>query len=202
MLQPAVIIVAVVIAAWSISLAWPRKSIDISSAVNGKAYAVRNQPDAQAVADRLAALELRIRDFLDRAERRAPGDPRLKNIRQRWNGTLSETTDDVDVAYSLDKGSIHVCVRRADGQMESENTSMFVLLHELAHIATDTYGHKAEFWANMRFLLELAEVTGSYTYENFDDQAVSYCGKPLRDSPLTCVKTGQCRSELRPGDPQ
>lgn len=192
------VVVALAVTAWSIALAWPRSTVAVPSSVNGKQYSVRNRPDAQRVADRLASLELRVRDFLDRAERRAPGDPRLANIRRRWNGTLSETTEDTDVAYSLDKGSISVCVRRPeDGQMDSENTAMFVLLHELAHIATDTYGHKAEFWANMRFLLELAEVTGSYTYEDFDSQTSSYCGKPLRDSPLTCVKTQQCQSELR-----
>lgn len=187
---------ALVAAAWSVSLAWPRATVDLPSAVNGKQYAVRNEADAQRVADRLAVLEGRVRDFLDRAEARAPGDPRLLNIRKRWNGTLSETTDDAEVAYSLDKGSISVCVRAPGGGLEPENTSMFVLLHELAHIATDTYGHKPEFWANMRFLLELADVTGSYSYQNFDLQAVSYCGKPLRDSPLTCVKDKRCASSL------
>lgn len=191
------VVLALAVAAWSIVLAWPRTSVAIPSSVTGKQYSVRNQPDAQAVADRLASLELRVRDFLERAERHAPGDPRLANIRRRWTGTLSETTDDKDVAYSLEKGSISVCVRRPDGELESENTAMFVLLHELAHIATDTYGHKPEFWANMRFLLEVAEVTGSYTYQNFDAEAVSFCGKALRDSPLTCVKNKQCQSELR-----
>lgn len=192
------VILAVAVAAWSIVLAWPRNTVPLSSEVTGKRYTVRNAPDAQRVADRLAALELRVRDFLERADRHAPGDPRLANIRRRWNGTLSETKDDTEVAFSLDKGSISLCVRRADGELESENTAMFVLLHELAHIATDTYGHKPEFWANMRFLLEVAELTGSYTYENFDAQAMSYCGKPLRDSPLTCVKSKKCRSELAP----
>lgn len=190
------VVMAMAVAAWSILLAWPRTTVAVPSSTTGKPYSVRNQPDAQRVADRLAGLELRVRGFLERAERHSPGDHRLANIRKRWDGTLSETTDDTDVAYSLEKGSISVCVRGPDGELESENTAMFVLLHELAHIATDTYGHKPEFWANMRFLLELAEVTGSYTYEDFDSQAATYCGKALHDSPLTCVKNKQCQSEL------
>jgi hypothetical protein len=101
------------------------------------------------------------------------------------------------VAYSMSKKSIHVCVRRPGGGLESENTTMFVLLHELAHISTDRYGHSPQFWSNMRFLLELAEVTGSYAYQDFDNEVVTYCGRKLAASPLSCVKNRACRSELK-----
>lgn len=191
------VVVAMVLAAWAAWIAWPRTRLLVRSELTGKAYAVRNDGGAQAVADRLAALEVRIREFLDRAEALAPGDPRLRNIRERWDGTLAETAEtDVEVAYSVDKVAISLCVRRANGALEPENTSMFVLLHELGHVATDTYGHRRVFWANMRFLLELAEATGSYVYEDFDSVSTSYCGTPLRDSPLTCVKNRACASEL------
>ena len=192
-----VVVLALALAAWALWLAWPRKLVRVRAASTGKEYMVRNEAGAAAVADRLATLETRVRDFLERAEAYAPGDHRLAAIRRRWNGTLSETTVDSDVAFSLNKGSISVCVRRADGTLEPENTSMFVLLHELAHVATDSYGHKPEFWANVRFLLELADATGSYAYEDFDAVDTSYCGTRLRDSPLTCVKKRACASTLR-----
>lgn len=185
------------LAAWAVYLAWPRKLVAVRSQLTGKTYIVRNEHSAALVADRLAALEARVREFLDRAEQLAPGDPRLRNIRNRWDGTLAETThSDADAAFSIDKQAISLCVRRADGTLEPENTSMFVLLHELGHVATDTYGHRREFWANMRFLLELAEAAGSYVYEDFDSDTISYCGTLLRDSPLTCVKNRECASEL------
>ena len=31
---------------------------------------------------------------------------------------------------------------------------MFVAIHELAHIMTESVGHEPEFWDNMGFLLE------------------------------------------------
>ena len=188
---------ALAVVALALFLAWPRRLVRVHSTLTGKRYYVRNDPErGQAVADRLALLELRIRRFLHRAHQHAPGDPRLQRIAARWSGTLAETERDGDVAYSIGKDAISVCVRAPDGSLESENTSMFVLLHELAHVATDSYGHKPEFWANMRFLLELAEMTGTYTYQDFDATKTTYCGRALAASPLTCVKNGKCGSEL------
>lgn len=199
MTRSALVLAALAAAGWALYLAWPRRMRWVRSNLTGSQYYVKNMPDAEAVADRLAFLELRIRDFLHKAEGYAPGDPRLLNISRRWSGTLAETPHDEDVAYSVAKDTIHVCVRAPGGGLESENTGMFVLLHELAHIATDKYGHPPEFWSNMRFLLELAEATGSYKYENFDTSLVTYCGRKLAASPLSCVKNGACGSEIHRG---
>ena len=188
---------AAVAAVVALYVAWPRRMTWVRSDLTGSRYRVKVGPDAQEVADRLAYMELRIKRFLALARDYAPGDRRLLNIARRWNGTLSETPHDKDVAYSVAKDAISLCVRSADGRLESENTTMFVLVHELAHIATDEYGHSREFWANMRFLLELAEATGAYVYQDFDAQLVSYCGHALASSPLACVKNGACDSMLR-----
>ena len=181
----------------AVYVAWPRRMAYVHSHVTGKAYLVKNLPNSQAVADRLALMEHRVRDFLHKAKAHAPGDRRLHNIRMRWNGTLTETSEDKDVAYSIGKGAISICVRSPSGGLVDENSCMFVLLHELAHVATDTYGHEHRFWPNMKFLLELAERTGSYTYQDFERTETSYCGIPLTSSPLSCVKNATCKSELR-----
>lgn len=190
--------IAMMLVAWALWLAWPKRMIDVRSPVTGKVYTVKNAAGAQEVADRLAALELRVRKFLDEAEALVPGDARLANIRKRWNGTLSEIENTAEVAYSLGKDSVAVCVRSAAGQMEPDNTAMFVLIHELAHIASDKYGHTSEFWDNMQFLLELAERTGLYSYQPFESGDDAYCGFPLKSSPLTCVKKGTCAAMLPP----
>ena len=197
-IRSALVAVAVAAVVWALYLAWPRRMKWVRSDLTGKQYRVKNMQGAEAVADRLAFMELRIRDFLEKAQSYAPGDHRLLNIARRWNGTLSETPNDEDVAYSIAKDSISVCVRAQDGSLEPENTTMFVLIHELAHIGTDKYGHPPEFWGNMRFLLELAEATKSYSYQDFDSQMMTYCGRKLAASPLSCIKQGACSSELRP----
>lgn len=172
----------------------PRAMHMVRSSITGKDYVVRRMPDAQLMADRLATLEQRLHRLLQGAAAVMPDDPRIAAIRRRWDGTLSEVEAADEVAFSVDKTSVHVCLRNRRGEIEDLNSSMFVLIHELAHIATADYGHSQEFWANMRFLLELAERQGVYTYDTHDD--TTFCGHPLGTSPLTCVKRGTCQSLL------
>ena len=167
----------------------------VRSPITGREYSVRRAPDSQQVADRLALLEQRLNRLLDGANGMMPNDPRIATIRRRWDGTLSEVEAVDEVAFSVDKTSIHVCVRGPDGTIQDLNASMFVLLHELAHVATSDFGHSQAFWANMRFLLELAEHLGIYKYETHG--SATFCGHPLGASPLTCVKHGSCESTLR-----
>lgn len=176
---------------------WGRATVMKESHVTGKAYLVKNRKGSGAVADRLAELESHARRFLHAAKQLHPEDDRLLNISKRWNGTLAETPEDAkDVAYSISKKSIFICVRAKDGDTIADfNTCVFVLLHELAHVATNSWGHKPEFWKNMQFLLEAAEATGFYTYQNFGEKIETYCGRKLTVSPLTCLKQGRCRSQ-------
>lgn len=164
----------------------------------GAAYYVKNLPDAQAAADHLAYLDETITTFLDRALIKEPKDPRLQRIVERWSKTLSEVPDNADnVAYSLGKNSIYICVREKDGKLANTNTSIFVLLHELAHVATDSYGHTKEFWRNMKYLVELAEEVGVYTYIDHTEGVETLCGRVLGTNPLTCVKNKKCPSEIK-----
>ena len=146
-----VLLAAILAAAYTV--ARPGDVTWVRSSLTGKDYSVKKAPDAQAMADRLAELEHRLRRLLDGGAALVPGDPRLDAIRRRWDGTLSEVRAEGEVAFSIDKSSISVCLRDSRGAIEDLNTSMFVLLHELAHVATPDYGHSPQFWANMQFLL-------------------------------------------------
>ena len=177
-------------------MARPRAMTTVRSNITGKQYVVKRAPDSQVMADRLALLEQRMQRLLDGAASLMPDDPRIAAIRRKWDGTLSEVEAADEVAFSVDKTSVHVCLRDGTGRIEDLNTSMFVLIHELAHVATEDYGHSTQFWANMKFLLELAEQLGVYRYENYDSAGTTFCGHPLGTSPLTCVKSRTCDSSL------
>lgn len=166
---------------------------------NRTLYYVKNLPDAHEAAEHLARLDTTVKAFLDSATQRHPDDPRLHRIRERWSGTLAETPSaSENVAYSVGKNSIYICVREKNGGLADHNTSFFVLLHELAHVATDTYGHSKQFWKNMKYLLEMADELGVYAYVNHDEKEESLCGRVLGSNPLTCVKEKTCGSELKP----
>jgi len=183
--------------AWSAGAGLPAGVAAVTSRLNGKTYQVRRLPGAQEVADRLCQLERSLRRMMRRARDMLPADPRLLAIKARWNGTLREARPGNDIAYSISKDAVYVCVRDAAGRLGDLNTCMFVLLHELAHVATDEWGHPPQFWANMQFMLEVAERTGYYTYQSFEGAHVTYCGRHISSSPLTCVKRGTCQAALR-----
>ena len=48
-----------------------------------------------------------------------------------------------------------------------ENTLTFVALHEISHIATESIGHKKEFWENFKFILKNAVSLGIYEPKDY-----------------------------------
>lgn len=170
----------------------------VRSDFDGKPHPVLNTANCKAAADVLALLEANARRLLVECETFVPGDRRFANIRRRWSGTLREIDGSDNIAYSVGKRDVSICVRRPDGTVEDFNDVMFVLLHELSHIANDSYGHNEEFWDTFQFVLEVAERTGIYRFEDYGRRAVKVCGKEISTTPLSCVKTRQCASALGP----
>lgn len=167
---------------------------------SGRAYYVKSAPDQHLVADHLDVLAVKLQKLLNAVDDAYPNDDRIANVRARWNGRLSETDGHSEIAYSLNKRDVYVCVRsKSTGNLESVNTSMYVLLHEIAHVATDTYGHPPEFWINFRWFLEVAEKMGVYSYEDFDRAQVTFCGHTLGNNVLRCLKEKKCPSLLPVG---
>ena len=176
--------------------AFGRGRMTYQLAPSGKTYRVKQAPGQELVAERLDILSTKLHAFLDAAEDAYPGDRRIVNVRARWTGTLSETERSDDIAYSLNKRDVHVCIRSDLDTIETMNTCMYVLLHEIAHVATDSLGHEPEFWRNFRWFLEVAEKLGVYTYEDFDVKQTTFCGHTLGNNVLSCVKRKRCESLL------
>jgi hypothetical protein len=87
-------------------------------------------------------------------------------------------------SYSINKGEqIVLCLRNKDKLMDI-NTMMFVVLHEFAHLATESIGHTEEFWTNFKWILEESTNIGIYTRQDFKNNNVDYCGIKITSSPL------------------
>jgi hypothetical protein len=94
-----------------------------------------------------------------------------------------------DTSYSENKGQkIVVCLRDKKNPPKypliDENTIMFVMLHEMAHLMTETIGHTQEFWANFKRILQDAVQVGIYTPVNYAQRPTPYCGMTITDSPI------------------
>ena len=100
--------------------------------------------------------------------------------------TLSETGIGAKyTSYSVNKGEkISICIRQtSDNSFIDDNTILFVVIHELAHVMTKSVGHTPEFWDNMKYLLEEGEKIGIYKPINYKKSPKRYCGMEINSTP-------------------
>jgi hypothetical protein len=165
--------------------------VHVKSTVDGKFYRVRDMRDKQQAADLLAKVRLRMKKLYVHLASTFPDKPQVKRLLQRFEANperLLEATPDAEhTSYSVNKGeSVHLCLRQrqgADENLVNENVMVFVSLHEMAHMITDSVGHEPEFWNNFGWLLKQAENLGVYQYQDFKAHPVRYCGTNITDQP-------------------
>lgn len=93
-------------------------------------------------------------------------------------------------SYTQDKKTLILCLRKKEknesGQNELHdiNTVMFVVIHELAHMANGQWGHGTNFWILFKFMLENAVECGIYKPVDYKRYPIVYCGLKLNFSPL------------------
>lgn len=165
--------------------------VSVRSTVDNKIYRVRDMKDKQQAADLLARVRLRMKKLYIHLQTTYPDKPQVKRLLQRFQvdpeRLLESTPDSEHSSYSVNKGEqVHLCLRQRQGADESlvnENVMVFVSIHEMAHVITDSIGHEPEFWNNFGWLLKEAEKIGVYQYQDFKAHPVRYCGTSITDSP-------------------
>jgi hypothetical protein len=139
----------------------------------------------------MATVRMKIATLCDILEKKYPDKPQVKmivtNFKNDPNRFLEATPDAAHTSYSVNKGEqIHLCLRQREGDNETlvpENVMMFVALHELSHVCTESIGHGPDFWNNFGWVLKEAEANNIYKYTDFQSHPVSYCGVSITDSP-------------------
>lgn len=176
------------------------------SQYDGREYDVRKEgpPEIkQTAADYLAKIRHKIDILVNYMyEKSLPDSEISTRLFKRWiNCQLKETnSSDNSAAFTLNKSSeIRLCIRDKNGNFENINTSMFVILHELAHVMSISYGHNEEFKNNFSYITHLASELGIYKPENFDQVPKNYCGIEINTTPCennTC-KFGTKINEIK-----
>lgn len=163
----------------------------VTSTVDGKQYKVRDMPDKQEAANLMAHIRIRLMRLCDALEKKYPDKAQVKqlvrNFRSDPSRFIESTPDEEHTSSTINKGeSIHMCLRQREGGDEGlvdENVLLFVAIHELGHVCTESVGHGPDFWNNFGWLLKEAEALGIYKYTNFSAHPVSYCGVYITDAP-------------------
>jgi hypothetical protein len=186
-------VILVIIAILAISyLAWDTYVVgeveNVKSTVDGRTYSVRSLPDKQEAANLLAEMRERCVRFVGHLNKAVPDDPRAQRLIKGFNpDAMSEGADNAKyTSYSVNKGEkIVFCLRARDASMKlvDINTMMFVALHELSHIATESVGHTTEFWETFKWVLEQSVDVGVYIQVDYKKDPIKYCGVDITSNP-------------------
>jgi predicted metal-dependent hydrolase len=160
---------------------------------DGRQYEMQNLPDKE----KAVAVMSEIRKDLEKLynyykdEPALAADPPVGRFLQRFTPDVFVENDmqSKDTSYSENKGQrVVVCLRDKTKPPQypiiEKNTIMFVVLHEMAHLMTETIGHTQEFWTNFKRLLGDAVQIGIYTPVNYAQNPTPYCGMTIRDTPI------------------
>jgi hypothetical protein len=160
---------------------------------DGQEYEMQNLPDKENAVKLMAHIRTSLtklyQQYID-----TPGleqDPPVGRFLARFTPDVFVENDmsSADTSYSENKGQkIVVCLRDKKNPPKypliDKNTVMFVMLHEMAHLMTETIGHTQEFWSNFKRILGDAVQIGIYQQVNYAHQPTPYCGMMITDSPI------------------
>jgi hypothetical protein len=165
----------------------------IIASKDGNRYCVRERQKLELAANLLAGVTQKCKDLVKYMKNKYPDDERVKRLVKGFNPkSISETLPTSELtAYSENKGEkIAFCLNttKEGNKLIDLNTLTFVAIHELAHIMTESVGHKQEFWQNFKFLLINANEANIYHPVDYKKTPKQYCGMDINDNPYFDLK--------------
>lgn len=159
----------------------------VKSNIDGRNYLVRKLPDRQKAADMLADINEDLLKLVKHLVAKYPDNDEVKRLFKNFNpNNVSEgSAQSGYTSYSVNKGErIILCIRQKDAtdSFVEKNVVMYVAIHELSHLATESIGHDKAFWDNFRFILKEAVDIGIYEKKDFAKNPTPYCGIKITSS--------------------
>jgi hypothetical protein len=164
----------------------------VKSDIDSEYYLVRDLDDKQQASNMLAKIKGNImyltnylykyRDskYTEYQQYIVQLHSRIKNV-----VVLESSEDSVYTSYSVNKGEqIVFCLRsrKIKNQLHKLNLLMYVVLHEISHVACPEYGHTPLFKRIFAFITEVAILIGLYNKIDFSHDPMEYCGLIITDS--------------------
>lgn len=191
------LVVLILVCALILIAAYRKETYIATSTVDQNGYRVLGGfDDSATAADRLAKInqknQLLIQYLLDKyRDPMSHGYLLATRLKKRYQSDRLEENDPVDISntsFTENKGDkIALCLREkvtGKNRLHGDDILEFVDLHELAHIASQGYGHENEFWENFAFLLKEAFNAGIHTPTDYSKWPIEYCGLSVSYNPL------------------
>jgi hypothetical protein len=187
-LYTSIVIVTALITALFIYLYNIDDTVKHRSLYDDRHYEIRNADLKQQAADHLSIVYNKVMSLVQYMKVNGlPNQTTSDRLYDRWiNCRLRETSiNDNSVAFTVNKGyEMRLCIRTGSS-FEDQNTSLFVVLHELAHIMSVSYGHNDEFNENFNYIVHLASQLGIYVPKDFSKEPEMYCGTYINTTPCS-----------------
>ena len=160
----------------------------IVSDVDGNKYCVRERAKLDMAADLLAQCTVNMKKLVKHMGKTYPDQDNVRRLVEGFDPhQVGETLPTSEyTAYSENKGEkLAFCLNttKHGTKLIDSNTLMFIALHEMAHVMTESIGHKEEFWKNFKFLLQNAVDIKIYTPVDYKNDPQQYCGIEINDNP-------------------
>jgi hypothetical protein len=159
----------------------------VTSTIDDNVYLVQNREDSLNAANLIATIRSKLDLLMQNLENTYPSDDqRIVMLKKNYNPNRFKEGDENSgyTSYSINKGEQIVLCLRNKNNLVDINTMMFVVLHEFAHLATESIGHSQEFWDNFKWILEESINIGIYIKTDYNKKAVEYCGMKINTTPL------------------
>lgn len=136
----------------------------------------------------LAKLHLYMQKLVNDLGKKYPDDERVKRLVTKFKNCKIEESPNKDdeSSYTINKGELmSICLRhkKETHPFHDYNTLLFVIIHELSHIASISEGHNAEFITNFKWLLQQAKALGYYEPVDYRTSPITYCGVKVTNNP-------------------
>ena len=163
------------------------------STVDNQEYFVRNVEDKSIAANTLATIKNNIKKLAYHLKNNiSKYESEKEYINNLFNRTkkinIMETpNDEKNTSYTINKGEkIVICLRsKLLSEIHDLNTIMYVVIHELAHVACPEYGHTPLFKKIFIFLLKESYKINIYTPVDYRKKPQDYCGMTINEYLLT-----------------
>lgn len=163
----------------------------VVSDIDNKKYLVKNTNDKQMAANILAKIKeniMTITNYLyEKKDLYKDYINYILQLHKRIQNVivLEGANDGYYTSYSINKGEqIVFCLRsrKIKDQIHKLNLLMYVVLHEISHVACPEYGHTELFKNIFAFITSIAIEIQIYEKIDFAKQPVEYCGLNITDS--------------------
>jgi hypothetical protein len=159
----------------------------VRSKIDQEEYTVQIKDDSLEAANLIAKIREKLVVLMEHLEKSfSLNDERVRLLKKNFRpDRLKEGVDTPGyTSYSINKGEQIVLCLRSNDKLVDLNTMLFVVLHEFAHLSTESIGHTEEFWDNFKWILEESINIGIYTKQEFKVKNIEYCGMTITSSPL------------------